>query len=201
MRHPSDEQLYDLARKIAAEEKLTAEEVAIMRHTAACDDCYHMICCLLAMQDTAQHISHYASEASPAAFQVPLRDRVSSAVESAADAVKSALNQARASAGTGSASMTLAHVRSVGKRPGETAKRVKVVSGGRTFAKYDPAKQRLLIQIDGANRKEAPRAIIRLSNGEERPVRFEMYGDLYRAEVTGLTDGDYELILDGNTGL
>ena len=58
---------------------------------------------------------------------------------------------------------------------------------------YDPAKKLLMIQIDG--RDGLPYAGILLPNGEQREIRFVQREHLYWAEVPGLEEGEYKLLL------
>lgn len=199
MRHPTDEQLYDLAKKIAAEEDLSQEEKEQMRHIADCDECYHMICCLMAMQDVAQHISDFSNEVSPAVFQVPVREKISAVIRLAVSTVNTVLNQIEDDANAWAfrrAPMALAGVRSIGKRPANATKKLTDSSNSQTFVAYDPAKKLLMIQIDSADCESTPRASILLPNGDKIEVQFEKREQLFWAEVQGLEDGDYELLLE-----
>lgn len=202
MRHPNDEQLYDLAKKIAAEEDFSQEEKEYMRHIADCDDCYHMICCLLAMQDVAQHISDFSQEVSPSVFQVPVREKISAVIRLAVSTVNTALNQIEDGANAWAfrrAPMALAGVRSIGKRPANATKKLTDSGNSQTFVAYDPNKKLLMIQIDSRDCESEPHAYILLPNGNKIEVAFEKREHLYWAEVQGLEDGEYELLLQKET--
>lgn len=198
MRHPTDEQLYDLARKIAAEEKLSREEKEYMRHIADCDDCYHMICCLMAMQDAADHIGDHIGEFSPEAFQLPVSEKISAVIRLAVNAVNCALDQIEEDMGTWrfrKAPMALAGVRSGGKRPGGGTKKLTDSGNSQTYVAFDPNQKLLVIQIDSRDCDTEPHAAILLPGGDMLEVRFEQREHLYWAEVQGLEDGEYQLIL------
>lgn len=202
MKHPTDDQLYDLAKKIAAEEDFSQEEKEHMRHIADCDDCYHMICCLLAMQDVVQHISDLSQEVSPAVFQVPVREKISAVIRLAVSTVNTALNQIEDGANAWAfrrAPMALAGVRSIGKRPANATKKLTDSGNSQTFVAYDPNKKLLMIQIDSRDCESEPHASILLPNGNKVEVAFEKREHLYWAEVQGLEDGEYELILQKET--
>ncbi len=202
MRHPTDDQLYDLAKKIAAEEDFSQEEKEFMRHIADCDDCYHMICCLIAMQDAVQHISDLSQEISPAVFQVPVREKISAVIRLAVSTVNNALNQIEDGTNAWAfrrAPMALAGVRSIGKRPANATKKLTDSSNSQTFVAYDPIKKLLMIQIDSRDCQSEPYASILLPNGNKVAVTFEKREHLYWAEVHGLEDGEYELILQKET--
>lgn len=202
MRHPTDEQLYDLAKKIAAEEDFSQEEKEYMRHIADCDDCYHMICCLMAMQDAVQHISDLSQEISPAVFQVPVREKISAVIRLAVSTVNTALNQIEDGANAWAfrrAPMALAGVRSIGKRPANATRKLTDSGNSQTFVAYDPSKKLLMIQIDSRDCESEPHASILLPNGNKVEVTFEKREHLYWAEVQGLEDGEYELVLEKET--
>ena len=127
MRHPTDEQLYDLAKKIVAEEDFSQEEKEYMRHIVDCDDCYHMICCLMAMQDVTQNIGDLAKDVSPEVFRIPMQEKISAVIRLAVDAVHSVLDQIENDANTWAfrrAPMALAGVRSIGKHPANATKKL-----------------------------------------------------------------------------
>lgn len=202
MRHPTDEQLYDLAKKIAAEEDFSQEEKEYMRHIADCDDCYRMICCLLAMQDVTQHITDFSQEVSPSVFQVPVREKISAVIRLAVNTVNSVLDQIEDGANAWAfrrAPMALAGVRSIGKRPANATKKLTDSGNSQTFVAYDPSKKLLMIQIDSRDCESEPHASILLPNGNKVAVTFEKREHLFWAEVQGLEDGEYELVLEKET--
>lgn len=202
MRHPTDDQLYDLAKKIAAGEDFSQEEKEFMRHIVDCDDCYHMICCLMAMQDAVQHISDISHEVSPSVFQVPVREKISAVIRLAVSTVNSALSQIEDDANAWAfrrAPMALAGVRSIGKRPANTTKKLTDTGNSQTFVAYDPSKKLLMIQIDSRDCESEPYAFILLPNGDKVEVTFEKREHLYCAEVQGLEDGEYQLLLQKET--
>ena len=188
MKHPTDDQLYDLAKKIAAEEDFSQEEKEHMRHIADCDDCYHMICCLLAMQDVVQHISDLSQEVSPAVFQVPVREKISAVIRLAVSTVNTALNQIEDGANAWAF-----------RRAPNATKKLTDSGNSQTFVAYDPNKKLLMIQIDSRDCESEPHASILLPNGNKVEVAFEKREHLYWAEVQGLEDGEYELILQKET--
>ncbi len=198
MRHPNDDQLYDLAQKIAADEDFSPEEKAYMQHIADCDDCYHMICCLLAMQDVVQHFSDFSQGASPVAFQVLAREKISAVIHLAVSAVSSALDQIEDGANAWAfrrAPVALAAARSIGKSPSNATKKLTDSGNSQTFVAYDPSKKLLVIQIDSSDCESEPHASILLPSGNTVEVPFEKRAHLFWAEVPGLEDGEYQLIL------
>lgn len=205
MRHPTDAQLYALAKKINGEEALSQEEKEYMGHIADCDDCYHMICCLLAMQDVAQHISDFSHEVSPEVFQVPVRERISAVIRLAVNAVSSVLDQIEKDVNAWTfrrAPTALAGgVRSVGKHPANATKKLTDSGNSQTFVAYDPGKKLLMIQIDGTDCESEPHASVSLPNGEKLEVHFEKRAHLFWGEVQGIEEGEYELVLQKESGI
>ncbi len=202
MRHPTDDQLCDLAKKIAAEEDFSHEEKEYMRHIADCDDCYHMICCLLAMQDVVQHISDLSQEVSPAVLQVPVREKISAVIRLAVSTVNSVLGQIEDGSNAWAfrrAPMALAGVRSIGKHPANATKKMIDSGNSQTFVAYDPNKKQLMIQIDSRDSESEPHASILLPNGNKVEVTFEKREHLFWAELQDLEDGEYKLILQKET--
>ncbi len=195
MNHPSDDQLYNLAGKIAAEEDFTPEEAEAMGHIAECDSCYHMLCCLMAMQDVAQHIGGLAGDT--AAVPVSLGETISAVIRLAVNAVNTALHQQEAGPWTfRSVPLALAGARSLGKHSANAAKKLTDAKNSQTFVAYAPEQKRLMIQIDSADCQDTPCAFLLLPTGEKTEVPFEKREDLFWAEVQGLQDGEYEIILE-----
>ena len=198
MNHPTDAQLYDLALKITEEAALSPEEKEHMRHIADCDSCYRMICCLLAMQDITGHISAFSAEVSPAVFQVPVRERISAVIHLAVNAVGAVLNQIENSANGWAfrrTPMALTGARSAENRSATATKKLTDSGNSQTFVAYDPSKKLLMIQIDSTDCETEPQASILHPDGSRTEVIFEKWEHLFWAEVQGLDDGEYELIL------
>lgn len=198
MKHPSDDLLYALAGKIAAEEDLTQEEVAYMKHIAECDDCYHLLCSMMVMLDVARNIGKLAGDAAPAALRIPMEGTVSAVLRLAVNAVNSFLDQL--DGGTNSwafrrSPMALAGARS-GSRAGGGIRKLTDTGNSQTFVAYDPAKQLLVIQIDSADCETEPCATILLPGGGEIEVSFEKRENLFWAEIPGLQEGEYEILLE-----
>lgn len=199
MRHPTDEQLYDLAKKIAAEQDFSPEEKQYMGHIAHCDECHSMICCLLAVQDVTRHISDFSQEVSPAAFQVPVRERISAVIRLAVNAVSSVLDQVEDGANTWvfrKTPMALAGARSVGNRPANTTKKLTDSGNSMTFVAYSPDRKTLMIQIDPKDCGAEPHVFLLLPDGTREEVALEKREHLFWAEVPGLQEGEYKIILE-----
>lgn len=199
MRHPTDEQLYDLAQKISADADLSQEEKKQMRHIADCDDCYHMICCLLAMQDVATHIGEFANVVSPRDIWMPIQESFSAVIRLVVKAVNSALDPLES--GTNGWAFrrvpaALAGARSIGNRTASAVRKLTDSHNSQTFVAYDPDKMVLVIQIDSADCEVEPHASILLPGGERIEVSFEKREHLFWAEVQGLQEGEYKILLE-----
>lgn len=197
MRHPSDDQLLRLARKINAEVDCTREEAEWMRHIADCTECYRTICCMMAMQDVADHIGELAGEVSPEDLRNPVQNKISAVIRLAVETVRTVLDQTDANDWVfRRAPLAIAGVRSGGTAPGGVTKKLADSGNSRTFVAYDPARKLLMIQIDGADCETEPRAVLVLPNGDRQDVRFEKQGQLYWAEVPDIRNGEYDLLLE-----
>ena len=204
MRHPTDDQLYDLAEKIAMEADLSPEEKEHMRHIAGCDDCCRMICCLMAMQDVQQHISDFSQEVSPSVFAVPVWEKFSAVIRLAVSAAGAVLDQIEAGANGWTfrkVPTALAGARSSGKPSASAAKKLTDSGNSQTFVAYDPSRKLLMIQLDSKECSEEPHASILLPNGNKTEVTFEKREHVFWAEVPGLEDGEYELILQKDAAI
>lgn len=196
--HPSDEQLYTLAMKINADEDLTDAEAAQLKHIAECDNCYHMICCLMAMQDVALHVSDYAKDVSAETLQVSMRETLSTALHLVVNTINSVLDQINVGPENWvfrKAPMAFAGARSIGKGSGGGTKKLVDSQNSQTYVSFDPIKKSLLIQIDSSDCEQEPVVSLMCSDGTSVNVNFEKVEHLYFAEICDLPEGDYEILL------
>lgn len=194
MNHLSEDQIYDLAVKVSAEADLTPEEGRMLKHAAECDECYRLLCCMMAMVDAAEHVGELAKTSAPA----PIREKISAVIRLAVDAVNSVLNQIEAGSDAWAfrrAPMALTGVRSGLRRAG-AAKKLTDASNSQTFVAYDPAKKLLMIQIDSGDCDGEPKAHITVPGGERISVEFEKRENVYWAVVPDLAEGQYEITLE-----
>jgi hypothetical protein len=189
MKHLTDDQLYDLARKVNLDADFTPEEALALQHIADCDECYHLLCCMMAMEDVSRNIGEYAEKA-------PARARISAVIQLAVHRVNTALDQLEAGGWTfRTAPMAMAGARSLGKRTG-AVKKLTDPDNSQTFVAYDAAKQLLMIQVDSADSPEPPKATIFLPEGGEIAVTFEKREHLFWAEIPGLPEGEYQIRME-----
>ena len=60
MEHLTDDQIYDLAKKILNEGPFSYEDTAAMHHIADCTECYNMLMCTMALMDVTANIASFA---------------------------------------------------------------------------------------------------------------------------------------------
>ncbi len=194
MRHLTDDQLYNLAIKVAQDADFSSEEARYLRHIAECDACYHLMCGMMAMQEVSRDIGEIDVET---AAMIPVRERISAVIRLAVSAASATLDQL----GTGgwtfrSAPMALAGARSLSKRSAVTVKKLTDPDNTQNFVAFDAGKKLLMIQVDSTDCPEPPKATIALSDGRKMDVSFEKREHLFWAEITGLSEGEYEISME-----
>ena len=197
MNHLSDDLIYTLANKVARESDLTLEEEKAMKHISQCDECYHLLCCMMAIQDVTQNIGALAVKAEISSIFEPFQKPVRAVLQLAVKAVDSVLNQASTGANAWTFCTTpslLAGARGTGQR--STVKKLTDQQNTKNFVAYDPGKNLLIIQLDASEHTVAPAASITFTNGTEQKISFECRGDIFWTEVAGLDEGDYEISLE-----
>lgn len=197
MNHLSDDLLYDLAVKVAAQEDLSPREEAALMHVTECDECYRMLCAAMTMLDVAKNIGAYAVDTEPVEAIQPVRETIRAVLKLAVDVVNSVLEQVTAGANAWTFRTTpglLAGTRGSGKYT--SVKKLTDLENRKNFVAYDPGKKLLMIQLDASEYSDVPTAFFTLSNGRKMEIFFERRGDIFWAEVTGLENGDYEITLE-----
>lgn len=192
MNHLSDELIRTLAIKVSNESDFTLEEEIALKHVAECDECYHLLCCMMAMQDVVQDIGSQAVNAPQ-----PVRGTIRAVLKLAIDAVNSALDQITAGTNEWTFRTTLtllAGARGSGRR--SSVKKLTDQQNTKNFVAYDSNKKMLVIQLDASEYSDSPTASLMLSDGTEIKITFERQGDIFLAEVVGLNEGQYELSLE-----
>lgn len=187
MIHLPDEDLYTLASKVLSEAAFTHEEVAAMQHIGRCDDCYRLLCCVMAMQDVSDHLEEFV--ASPR----PTRQAV---LQLVADGAASALTQLKDAAGSWIFRKPVAALwgfRSSGSAP--AAPKLADIENSRNFVSYDPETGVLMIQIDGDDCSQ-PRGWLQQPEGEPVALSFRQQASVFRAEVPGLCGGNFTIRLE-----
>lgn len=196
MNHLSDDLLYDLAVKVAAEEDLSPREEAALMHVTECDACYRLLCAAMTMLEVAQNIGAYAVDPAPVDAIQPVRETIRAVLRLAVDTVNSVLDQISADANAWTfrtAPKLLAGTRGFGKS--SSVKKLTDQENRKNFVAYDPDKKLLMIQLDASVYSEMPAAFLTLPDGTKKDLVFERRGEIFWSEVTGLENGDYEITL------
>lgn len=192
MNHLSDDQIYTLAGKVIGDADLTAEEAAALKHVAECDECYHLLSCMMAMQNVARNMGQFAAPA-----QAPVRETITAVIRLVADQVNAALDQIGSGLNAWTfrrAPLSLAGARSGGRR--SAVKKLADADNARTFVAYDPERKLLVIQLDPGECDGAPRAFLAAADATRTEIPLQLRGEVYWGEVRDLDGGDYEIILE-----
>ncbi len=194
MKHLTDDQLYDLAMKVARDADFSSDEGGFLRHIAECDECYHLMCSMMAMQEVSQDIGEYIVEA---ASTIPVRERISAVIRLAISAANTTLDQLESGRWTfRSAPAALAGARSLGKRTAAPVKKLTDPDNSQNFVAYDTGKKLLIIQLDSRDCQQPPKTTLILSDGSKLDVSFEKREHLFWAEISGLSEGEYEISIE-----
>ena len=194
MKHLTDDQLYELAMKVSHDADFTPEEAGQLRHVSDCDECYHLLCCMMAMQEVSRDIGEHIVEA---AAMIPVRERISAVIRLAISTANAALDQLETGGWTfRSAPIALAGARSLGKRTAAPVKKLTDPDNSQNFVAYDTGKKLLMIQVDSRDCPEPPKTTILLSDGRRIDVSFEKREHLFWAEIPGLSEGEYEISIE-----
>lgn len=190
MRHLTDDQLYNLAMNIAQDADFSFEEASFLQHIAECDECYHLMCCMMAMQEVSQNMGEYMEE-------VPIRERITAVLRLAVNTVSATLEQLEGGGWTfRNSPAAMAGARSLGRRTAGTVKKLADPNNSQTFVAYDAGKQLLMIQVDSADCPEAPKTTVFLPDGRKIEVGFEKREHLFWAEIPGLSEGEYQISME-----
>lgn len=195
MKHLTDDQAYDLAKKIAAGSVFSEEDVVNMRHISQCDDCYQMLCCLIAMQDVSLHLGEFAKTPSTAGVTAPIQDSISAIIRLAVSKVKPLLEQVEANIAAWSFDAPLAVAGARSSRSTNEVCKLEDIDNYKTFVAFDPKKKVLVVQIDGSTEGNLPVAQLKMPDGSVRGISLERKGSVLWAEVHDLPEGEYDIIL------
>lgn len=196
MMHLSDDQIYDLSIKVLEEVEFTASDIQRMKHMAQCEDCYQMLCCVMAMRDVSNHLGDFLQTEETLPVQSPVRNSITAAIRVVIDSLQPILKQVNEGLECWTfckAPVALAGVRS-GRKKSAVHKLIDS-DNSRTYIAYDPVKKLLVIQIDSRDCEIAPTAYLKEIGGECKRITFGHQDGLYRAELQGCLEGEYELIL------
>lgn len=196
MKHLSDDQIRILAEKLIAEAEFFLDDELSMLHVANCKECYTLLQCAMAVMEVTNHIDLFVA--------LPKEQtEVSSTTASSAiikivvlnvSAILEQLQQETAE-WIFDKPFALAGARS-GQDDRSNIQTVEDIDNSESFVSYDPESRKLVIQIDGREIAETPKAYLKFSDGSTQAIMFEKREHLFWAEVCDLHDGEYELIIE-----
>ncbi len=187
MRHLSDEQLQSLASKVVYGADFTPEDQRAMLHIYECEECYTLLRSTIAVMEITGNMDLLANRSQKEQVIInvvilntqPLLEQYS-----AANAQWCFMN-----------TRPMGTHRSDRKRE-PTVQILEDIDNRRTFVAYDPNTKVLAIQVDISEDKKIPKVYLRKEKGEKQEVAMKARGDLLFAEITGLEDGNYQIILE-----
>lgn len=195
MNHLSEDKLYHLAELVTQEHSFTQEDVSDMRHIGQCDDCYSMLRCMMALMETLDNVDVVALT-SQWQSTIPTFGSKSVAVfQLVISGVLASLEQldAQMSIWTFDAPLVLSGARST-QEEGPNVQKLENVDNSETFVAYDPATRALVIQLDHTQSNVSAASLVE-ADGNKREIVFEQREHLLWAEVYGLEDGAYRIII------
>lgn len=197
MKHLADEQIRTLADKLLSGADFSRDDERAMLHIANCEVCYTLLRCTMAVMNVTNHISE--------AIQIPPKEQneASGAAQSGVVIklvvlnVVAMLEQLReeTTKWVFEPPFELAGARSAGENA-PNVQTITDIDNSATFVAYDPETRRLIIQIDDQDITHELRAFLKYADGNMQNIRFEKRGNVFCAEVCGLDDGEYELIIE-----
>lgn len=192
MRHLNDEQIRALAQKIVYEESFDRTDELAMRHIACCDSCYELLRCSMSVIEVTDHIDLVVCAAEEAA---PAKD--SAVIKVVIVNAKAVLEQLRAQTAAWAFDTPLQLAGSRSARDGAAdIQKLEDIENGQTYVAYDPARKLLIIQIDCGPDGAGCKASLRLPDGQLREISLERYENLLYAQISGLEEGEYQVILE-----
>lgn len=197
MNHLSDALIYALAVKVTDDAALTSVEEDALMHITECDRCYHMLRATMAMLQASRNLGNLAVRQKPAADIRPVHEPIRAVLKLAVGAVNAVLDQITTGANAWSfrsAPTLLTGVR--GSRTRSPIQKLTDLQNRNNFVAYDPDRKLLMIQLDASEYSAPPEAFLTLSDGTEEDIVFERRGDVFRAEIAGLEEDDYEITLE-----
>ena len=196
MNHLSDDQLYELATKIATRAAFSEADVANVHHIGQCDECYKMLCCIIAMQDISLHLDEFIVSPASTRATVPVQDNVTAVIRIAISKVKTLLEQVEANIAGWSFDAPLAIAGARSNRSTHNIHKLEDIDNSKTFVAFDPDKKVLVIQIDGCTEDNLPVVQLKMPDGSTQDVSLEKKGSVLWAEVHDLPEGEYKIFLN-----
>ena len=189
MSHLSEDQIFDLGKKVLGDIRLSEDDVKMIGHIGECEECYRLLTCMMALMSVTDHMGQALGK------RIPERQKRSAKIKLTVDGDQSSMDPG----GTSGRSWSFAPPSMAGSGGDrkETARTrvIEDLNNCRTFLEYDPEKRLLTIQVDGTD-GAAPKGFLRFEDGTMGKIAFEEAAYLYRAQIGNLEDGEYRLILE-----
>lgn len=195
MKHLTDDQVYSLSCKINLNMAFSKDEIMYMDHISECDDCYRLLCCVMAMQDISLHIGEFAKVPATAAAVAPIQESISTVIRLTVSKVKSLLEQIEANIAVWSFDAPLAIAGARSSKSANEIHKLEDIDNSKTFVAFDPDKKVLVIQIDGNTAEALPIVQLKMPDGSVRDISLEKKGSVLWTEVHNLPEGEYDIIL------
>lgn len=207
MSHLTEDQIGDLAKKVLENAAFSDDDVAMIEHIGDCEDCYQLLKSMMAVIVVTDNMGQYLAK------PVPVRDKIRATISLMVKKTDVVLDQIIGSKQQwlfnlsappmGASAAAMSYSSQTGGRADtrryhsyiRVPQKIEDLENDQTFVEYDPERKLLTIQVDCAD-GEVPRAFLRFADRTMTKVVFEKQAHLYTAQVSGLEEGDYELILE-----
>lgn len=194
MSHLTDNRIYDLALKIETDAIFTPEDLADLDHIGQCDNCYLLLRSTMALIHITDHMEDYISSPVPVSASAKISRSVSAVINLVVNRVTALLSPVEGQSWQFDAPLAAAGTRGQG---GETAIQIlEDLEDEQNFVVYDPEKKLLCIQLIRPDDEPLPRILLVHSDGSTQEIHLVDQGDILWAEISGLEEGSYQLILE-----
>lgn len=196
MTHLTDQQLLVLTKKVIAELPFDENDINNMKHIAQCQQCYELLCCMMAVRDVSQHMGDFAAVSTAEELSTVVSEKVTAVIRLVINAVKPVLSQidAQMSDWAFDRPLAMAGTRSVSGQV-VPVEMLEDLDNSSTFVAFEPSTRTLIIQVDIRESKQYPEAYIKAPDGSLQSVFFTEHSGILRAEIADLDDAQYEIIM------
>lgn len=195
MNHMARDKIYHLAELVTQDLAYTESDVTDMRHIGECEDCYKKLRIAIALMDAVDNAGLVSLTSSTTAH-VAIGEKVRAVLRLVVGKVNTLLEQldVQTSTWTFDTPLSMAGARSSDDSYGTQT--LEDVEHSQTFIAYDPVNRMLAIQVECPNTSSIPTVLIKEPNGSSRSISFTKREHLLWAEVSNLTEGEYEIVLE-----
>ena len=197
MKHLTDEQIQILAEKIVSESSFSRDDELAMLHIANCNECYTLLKCMMAVMEVTNHIDAIATLPQEEIVEANSNTTSSAIIKIVVLNVSAMLEQLQSETAEWvfDKPFALAGARSSDDDRSDI-QTVEDIDNNESFVSYDPTTRKLVIQIDGRDLSNMPKAYLKYSDGRTQSIVFEKREYIFWAEIHDLSDGEYELIIE-----